>query len=391
MTTKKQTLKCPRINFLKFINRSMQLNYLLNNIKYNISYLNKNISKIDKDINQMKSDKKILFLFDENISKKIVNKILAQLKNSGCDVYQIEFLGSKKNKNLKAVLKIIDFLISKGFTRKSIILSLGGGVLGDLSALAASLYMRGLLYMHIPTTITSMVDSCIGGKTAINYQGIINSIGTYYHPHRVYLLNDIIKELPDREFYSGLPEILKCGLIKDKSILDIMEKQTKKINIKEPNITRLLCFKSLKTKIFFFKNDVFEQNERLMLNFGHTFAHAIEMAVAKNVEKKTEILRHGEAVGIGMLCEIKYANNLKMPLTYKKTKKILELYNLPTNLKFLSCNKFKLQNDIFKFLFLDKKRIGRFPRYINLRYLGKPKIAEMSDFNKINHIINGIL
>ena len=245
--------------------------------------------------------------------------------------------------------------------------------------------------MHIPTTITSMVDSCIGGKTAINYQGIINSIGTYYHPHRVYLLNDIIKELPDREFYSGLPEILKCGLIKDKSILDIMEKQTKKINIKEPNITRLLCFKSLKTKIFFFKNDVFEQNERLMLNFGHTFAHAIEMAVAKNVEKKTEILRHGEAVGIGMLCEIKYANNLKMPLTYKKTKKILELYNLPTNLKFLSCNKFKLQNDIFKFLFLDKKRIGRFPRYINLRYLGKPKIAEMSDFNKINHIINGIL
>ena len=369
----------------------MQLNYLLNNIKYDISYLNKNISKIDKDIIQMKSDKKILFLFDENISKKIVNKILAQLKNSGCDVYQIEFLGSKKNKNLKAVLKIIDFLISKGFTRKSIILSLGGGVLGDLSALAASLYMRGLLYIHIPTTITSMVDSCIGGKTAINYQGIINSIGTYYHPHRVYLLNDIVKELPDREFYSGLPEILKCGLIKDKSILDIMEKQSKKINIKEPNITRLLCFKSLKTKIFFFKNDVFEQNERLMLNFGHTFAHAIEMAVAKNVKTKKEILRHGEAVGIGMLCEIQYANNLKKSLIFKKAKKILELYNLPTNLKFLFCNKLKLQNDIFKFLFLDKKRIGRFPRYINLKYLGKPKIAEMSDFNKINHIINGIL
>lgn len=231
----------------------MQLNYQLNNIKYNISYLNNNISKIDKDINLMKSDKKILFLFDENISKKIVNKILVQLKNSGCEVHQIEFLGSKKNKNLKAVLKIIDFLISKGFTRKSIILSLGGGVLGDLSALAASLYMRGLIYMHIPTTITSMVDSCVGGKTAINYQGIINSIGTYYHPHRVYLLNDIIKELPDREFYSGLPEILKCGLIKDNSILNILEKQTKKINAKESNITKLLCFKSLKTKIYFLK------------------------------------------------------------------------------------------------------------------------------------------
>lgn len=369
----------------------MQLNYQLNNIKYKISYLNNNISKIDRDINLMKSDKKILFLFDENISKKIVDKILAQLKNSGCEVHQIEFLGSKKNKNLKAVLKIIDFLISKGFTRKSIILSLGGGVLGDLSALAASLYMRGLIYMHIPTTITSMVDSCVGGKTAINYQGIINSIGTYYHPHRVYLLNDIIKELPDREFYSGLPEILKCGLIKDNSILNILEKQKKKINAKESNITKLLCFKSLKTKIYFFKNDVFEQNERLMLNFGHTFAHAIEMAIAKNVEKKTEILRHGEAVGIGMLCEIQYANNLKMSLIFKRAKKILELYNLPTNLKFLSCNKLKLQNDIFKFIFLDKKRISRFPRYINLKYLRKPKIAEMNDFDKINHIIKEIL
>lgn len=128
-----------------------------------------------------------------------------------------------------------------------------------------------------------------------------------------------------------------------------------------------------------------------MLNFGHTFAHAIEMAIAKNVEKKTEILRHGEAVGIGMLCEIQYANNLKMSLIFKRLKKILELYNLPTNLKFLSCNKLKLQNDIFKFIFLDKKRIGRFPRYINLKYLRKPKIAEMNDFDKINHIIKEIL
>lgn len=369
----------------------MKLTYELNKIKHSIFCLDKDISQISKDIEQTKSDKKILFLFDKNISKKIVKKILHQLKNCGCEVYQIEFLGSKKNKNLKAVLKIIDFLISKGFTKKSIIMSFGGGVLGDLSALAASLYMRGLIYMHIPTTITSMVDSCIGGKTAINYQEIINSIGTYYHPHKVYLLDDIIRILPDREFYSGLPEVLKCGLIRDRSILNLLEQKSKIISIKDPNITKVLCLKSLKTKIFFFKNDVYEQNERLILNFGHTFAHAIEMAVAKNIENKSEILRHGEAVGIGMLCEIQYANKLIASSIYNKTKQILNLYNLPTDLKFLKCNKSKLQNDIFKFIFLDKKRINRFPRYIHLRHYGKPKISEMNNFDLINHVINKIL
>ena len=369
----------------------MKLDYKLNNVTHSIFCLNNNVSQISKDIERMKSDKKILFLFDKNISKEIVKKILLELKNSGCKVYQIKFLGSKKNKNLKAVLKIIDFLISKGFTKKSIVMSFGGGVLGDLSALAASLYMRGLIYLHIPTTITSMVDSCIGGKTAINYQEIINSIGTYYHPHKVYLLDDIIRNLPDREFYSGLPEVLKCGLIKDRSILNLLKKESKKIFFKDPNITRILCLKSLKTKIFFFKDDIYEQNKRLMLNFGHTFAHAIEMAVAKNLENKTEILRHGEAVGIGMLCEIQYANKLNASSIYNKTKQILNLYNLPTDLKFLKFNKSKLQNDIFKFIFLDKKRINRFPRYIHLKYYGKPKISEMNNFDLINHVINKIL
>ena len=115
------------------------------------------------------------------------------------------------------------------------------------------------------------------------------------------------------------------------------------------------------------------------------------MAVAKNIENKSEILRHGEAVGIGMLCEIQYANKLIASSIYNKTKQILNLYNLPTDLKFLKCNKSKLQNDIFKFIFLDKKRINRFPRYIHLRHYGKPKISEMNNFDLINHVINKIL
>jgi len=369
----------------------MNLQYKIGNQSHYIHYLKDNYNQISNDIDKLESDKKLLFLFDKNISQEIRKKVVKALKFSGCKVFEIEFIGSKKNKSLKAVLKIIDFMISKGFTRKSTILSMGGGVLGDLSALASSLYMRGTIYFHIPTTMTSMVDSAIGGKTAVNYQSIINSIGTYYHANKVYLLNDIIKLLPYREFNSGLPEILKCGLLKDKSIIKILKNNHELIKKKNTKYVKDLCFRSLRIKINFFKNDIMEKRERLMLNFGHTFAHAIEMALEKNNSKNFEILRHGEAVGIGLLCELYYASNLKENKLIKTTKEILNLYKLPINLKYLNLNKSNLQNDIFKFLFLDKKKINKHPRYIKLLNFGKPTIEEMPDYNKINFIVRKIL
>ena len=369
----------------------MNISYNVNKEKHDIFYLKNNLNQITDDIEKIKSDKKILFLYDKNVSKKTIDDVFSQLRFSGCKVFKIEFLGSKKNKSLKAMLKIIDFMILEGFTRRSIILSMGGGVLGDLAALAASLYMRGVIYLHIPTTMTSMVDSCIGGKTAINYQNIINSIGTYYHANKVYILDNFIKDLPDREYFFVLLLILNCGLINDKVILDILKK--KHINIKNRDSQHIknLCFRSLNTKIHFFKDDIVEKNERLMLNFGHTFAHSIEMALEKNNKSKNDILRHGEAVGLGMICEIKYASNMNNNHIVDKTIEILKLYNLPIDLKFLNLDKQRLQNDIFKYLFLDKKRISKFPRYINLTKLCNPKIDELQDYSKINHIINELL
>lgn len=369
----------------------MHLHYKINQNLHDIYFLGNSLNQISKDLEKLKSDKKILFIFDKNISKNLRNKIYSTLKFSGCKLFQLEFRGSKKNKELNSALKIIDFIISQGFTKKSVILSMGGGVIGDLTAFAASLYMRGMIYFHIPTTMTSIVDSCIGGKTGINYQKIINSIGTYYHANKIYILEDIIKSLPDREFYSGIPEILKCGIIKNKSLLNFLINHHSEIKRRKTNIVKKLCFESLKTKIDFFKNDVYENDKRLILNFGHTFAHAIEMAMEKNIDKKLETLRHGEAVGIGMICEIKYASGLKENEVYRLTKKVLEIYDLPSNLKYLNLDKSKFQNDIFKFLFLDKKRVGRHPRYIQVTKFAKPKINEMRDYEKINFIINDIL
>ena len=146
---------------------------------------------------------------------------------------------------------------------------------------------------------------------------------------------------------------------------------------------------TLQTKIKFFQNDVYEEGKRLNLNFGHTFAHAIEMSL-KNVKNK-DAIRHGEAVGIGMLCEIYYANGKDK--NYYLTKEILNLYKLPINLKtFIKSSKIKkIKKEIFKNIFLDKKRINKFPRYVNLVQLGKSKVSEMRNFKRIKETIDKII
>ena len=129
----------------------------------------------------------------------------------------------KKTKNLKTFFKITDRLFKEKFSKNSVLISCGGGVIGDVSGLAASLYLRGLNYYHIPTTMTAIIDSCIGGKNGINFKNIINSIGTYYHPTNVYISKTIINHLPNREYISGIPEIIKCGLIDKSDLLNYIK------------------------------------------------------------------------------------------------------------------------------------------------------------------------
>ena len=151
---------------------------------------------------------------------------MSELKITGCNILKIECVSEKLNKNEKLLFKILDILLQNSFTKNSIIVSFGGGVLGDVSALASSLYLRGLNYFCIPTTMTSIVDSSIGGKTAINYKGITNSIGTYYHPKAVILENN--QTLPDREFTAGIAEIIKCGIIGENKILELLKNSKRK-------------------------------------------------------------------------------------------------------------------------------------------------------------------
>ncbi len=369
----------------------MIIDYFVNNDVKKI-IIKKNITKvINSELNKLNSDKKLLLIFDKNISEDIINNINSFLKLSGFKVFILKLEGSKLNKNEKYLFKILDLLIEKKFTKNSIILSCCGGVIGDLAALASSLYLRGLIYCHIPTTMTSIIDSSIGGKTAINYKGIINSVGNYYHAKIVFIFDEIIQKIPEREFRSGIPEILKCGLIKKNKILSLLENKKDLILRRDFNVLQKICSETLKTKIFFFTNDVYEKNLRLNLNFGHTFAHAIEMSL--NFKGKKDFIQHGEAVGLGMLCEIYYSNLKKNQLFYK-VKSILEDYMLVTDLKKIlpkEINISKLHKKIFSNIFLDKKKIGEYPRYISIKKMYKPSIAEIDNMSILNEAIYNLI
>ena len=367
----------------------MNINYKIDKLNYGVTFCeNKEAPDIINNLKKHFFDKKVLVIMDRKLSKNFSSYLLKDLSLMNLDLSIIKLDATKKNKNEKVLFQIIDNLIKKQFTKKSVIISCGGGVIGDLCALASSLYLRGLIYYHIPTTMTAIVDSCIGGKTGINYKEIINSVGTYYHPKRVFISKNVINLMPQREFLSGIPEIIKSGLINDNKILKLLNNNKKKCLSRNYKYLFNLISRTLKTKIKFFSKDVFENSKRLNLNYGHTFAHAVEMSIKS---KKKDIIRHGEAVGVGMLCEIYYSEGKSKK--YYFVKNLLEKYNLPSNIRqFVKIkDKKKICHEVYKNIFLDKKRIGKYPRCIKILKIGKSKIIEMRNNKKIKKTIDKVL
>ena len=243
--------------------REKLIKYKVGKQEYRITFCpDKEEPTIAKDLSRLYSDKKILLIIDKKVNENIISNLIKDLKISTPSLKLMMVDGEKKNKNCKFLFSIINRLLKEKFTKKSVIISCGGGVVGDVSALAASLYLRGLIYFHIPTTMTAIVDSCIGGKTGINYNNIINSVGNYYHPLNVYISKNIINLIPEREFLAGIPEIVKCGLINNKKILTMLAENKKNYINRNFNFLSKIITLTLETKINFFRNDIYENNKR---------------------------------------------------------------------------------------------------------------------------------
>ena len=208
----------------------------------------------------------------------------------------LSFNANEKNKSINTINNYLKILLKNNLNRSDLVISVGGGITGDVVGFVASIFKRGINFINIPTTLLAQVDSAIGGKTGVNSNYGKNLIGSFYQPKLVISDTAFINSLPMREMVCGYAEILKHSIIKDKRFFNWLEKNTKSILAKKSRELIYAIKKSCEIKIYFVNQDVNEKNMRMVLNFGHTFAHALE--VKNNYSSK---LTHGEAVLSGMI------------------------------------------------------------------------------------------
>tara|TARA_B100001123_G_C15259931_1_gene1006198 strand:+ start:256 stop:1368 length:1113 start_codon:yes stop_codon:yes gene_type:complete len=309
--------------------------------------------------------KKICIISDRKLPNLILKKLIRSLKKYELKVYKL--IATEKTKNLKVANKIIEQLLNNNFNRSDCVIALGGGILGDLSAFISNLTKRGLKFVNIPTTLLAQVDASVGGKTAINSSQGKNLIGTFYQPD--FILSDVsmLRSLPRREMISGYGEILKHSLILDKKFfLWLLKNGNKILNKKDGLYTIEAIFKSCKIKCKIVEKDEREKNLRMILNFGHTFAHGFEGA--KNFSKK---LNHGEAVLLGMKVAADLSNKKKI-LSSKELDLINKHYvKLKLPMSMGKIFKKKEINKIIYFMQKDKKNVDNKINLILLKEIGK--------------------
>ena len=329
-----------------------------------------NISKIIKD-NSI-DFKKCLLVVDKNISKKIVLKLKKSLIKKNVYIYFLK--ASEINKNINSVNKILNILLNKNFSKNDCLISIGGGITGDISGFAASLFKRGMKFVNVPTTLLSQVDSSIGGKTGVNTKYGKNLIGNFYQPNLVITDIQFLKTLPKREIICGYGEILKHSLIANKNFYNFLNKNSKKIfNLSSPFIEKAIL-ESCKIKRNVVEKDEKEKGLRKILNFGHTFAHAYEASLGYS--KK---LNHGEAVIFGMKTALNFSlkNNLLKKNEHNSIINHIYNCNLPSNLnKFF---KVKDLNKILSFMLKDKKNNSNKINLVLLKKIGSPIINKEYD------------
>ena len=308
---------------------------------------------------------KCLLVIDNRVPIKFINKIVKSLDNKKIIIHK--FNSNELNKNQLNVNRILNKLLKNNFHRNDAVISVGGGITGDVSGFVSSIYKRGLKFINIPTTLLAQVDSSIGGKTGINSSHGKNLIGSFYQPNLVVSDIDFLRTLPKRELICGYGEIFKHSLIANKKFFYYLDKNGKQIlNLKSPFIEKSI-YQSCLIKKKIIQIDEGEKNIRKILNFGHTFAHAYEATL-----KYSKKLNHGEAVLLGVMSASKFSFENK--LIAKKEFDLIEDHllklKLPNNLK-----KFFSLKDLKKLIYFmqkDKKNISAKINLVLLEKIAKP-------------------
>tara|TARA_B100000959_G_scaffold260049_1_gene296192 strand:+ start:3679 stop:4752 length:1074 start_codon:yes stop_codon:yes gene_type:complete len=345
------------------------------NNKYKIVISKEAISK--KNLSPLlKQHKKTLIISDDGVPQKIVKKVTGVCAPS-TKVFKFILKHGENAKSVQNFQKILNYLADNNFDRTDLIVAVGGGVVGDISGYVASSYLRGIKFIQIPTTLLAQVDSSIGGKTAINISAGKNLVGAFYNPIGVIIDTTVLKTLPSREFKAGLAEVIKYALIQNKSLFSLLKNHSQQILSMENKVIEEIIFASIQTKAKIVTKDERENGIRAILNFGHTFGHAIE------AHGKYNKILHGEAIAKGMMIasKISYLENLISKKEYRKVINLLEMFEFD-----LSLSQYKY-GQLKPFIFRDKKiKAGR----LNLVLLDQVSNAVVTNSFNIRNLQKGL-
>ena len=366
--------------------KTQEIKFKNSNTNYSILIGNKIINLLPNRIKSLcPKTKKIALIFDSGVPNNYKSILLKNLKKY--EIFNYKFKANEKNKSIRSATFLLEKLLYKNFNRSDLIIGIGGGITGDLSGFVASIFKRGINYISIPTTLLAQVDAAVGGKTGVNSSFGKNLIGTFSQPKLVISDTNFLKSLTKKEMVCGYAEILKHAIIKDKKFYNWLKLNTKFIFSHNSEKLIYAIKKSNQIKLFFVNKDVNEKNLRMLLNFGHTFAHAIE--IKNNYSKNTT---HGEAVltGIMLATKLSVAKKICSNKTFEDLERIYKANNLNYTIKDYSESK-KIKS-LIPYLQNDKKNNDEKINFILLKKIGKttlPDTHKMS-LEEIKKIIKNI-
>ena len=342
--------------------KNQEIKFKSKNHSYSIIIGKNSINLLPKKVKLLcPKSRNIAFIIDKNVPTKFKTDLKKKLKNY--NLFFLSFSANEKNKSFNSVNYYLKILLSKNFNRSDLIISVGGGITGDVVGFVASIFKRGINFINIPTTLLAQVDSAIGGKTGIDLKGIKNIIGTFQFAKLVLIDIEFLNSLSKKQIAAGYAEMSKHSLI-DKN--HEWEKISK-INSLE-DINPEMIYKSINIKVNIIESDPMESNIRKHLNFGHTLGHAIETYL---LGFEREIL-HGEAIAIGLILET-YISHLKINFDLKITKEIKNHIDQHYEIIEFSEESIRKIIDLLKY---DKKNNNDEPMFVLLNNVGEMKINQ---------------
>lgn len=304
-------------------------------------------------------------------------KVEKQLSSLGKRVFKFILPDGEKYKTWAMTEQVLTYALSKNLSRKTLLLALGGGVVGDLAGFAAAVYLRGIPFVQIPTTLLAQVDSSVGGKVAVNHVLGKNMIGSFYHPKMVLTDINTLNTLPEREWLAGLAEVIKYGIIWDGQFFQFLQEHKEPILARDQACVTKVISRCCEIKAEIVNIDEKEQGLRAVLNFGHTVGHAIERAT------NYKVYRHGEAVAIGMAVAVRLAVLMDVLLPQDGEMLIDALESWGFSIKMPSIP----VQQVIEGLSYDKKTVGDNIIFILPRKIGKVDMVNLCDRELIEQAI----